>query len=99
MGLTEHADKIQAAIFKTLAEGKVCEEWIPNLMVNTNWRINFLDHHRRPRRQGQDSRVRGCRHQEPVDTTLKHFIGRGLNPLFERNCFSLDVQRDLVWEK
>jgi isocitrate dehydrogenase (NAD+) len=24
MGLTEHADKIQAAIFKTLAEGKVC---------------------------------------------------------------------------
>lgn len=37
MGLTEHADKIQAAIFKTLAEGKVCS-WnnLKKLTVITN---------------------------------------------------------------
>lgn len=81
MGLTEHADRIQTAIFKVLAEGKVSRNPHTQTILDfpaPSADVRFPDHHRRPGRQGQDSRVRGCSHQGPVDTALGFvFMQRG----------------------
>ena len=59
MGLTEHADKIQKAIFDTLAEGKVGILTILSFKGNQLLLTNQTVPNRRPGRQGQNARVRG----------------------------------------
>ena len=63
MDLQAHADKIQKAIFDTLAEGKVRQSWIvlensALILLVFDWRLG---------RQGENARVRGSHHQEAVN--------------------------------
>ena len=69
MDLHEHADKIQKAIFDTLAEGKVRRL---RIILGDNV-LTFPVSDRRLGREGENARVRRGNHQEVVDTP-KHLF-------------------------
>ena len=68
MGLNEHADKIQQAIFATLAEGKVSLDLLKYDTVLLDADKNHPDPDWRLGREVQDTRVREGHHRSTVNT-------------------------------
>lgn len=67
MGLTDHAGRIQKAIFDTLAEGKVR---LRTSLQNAPANSALLDAHRRPWWKIENTRIRRSDHEATVDNLL-----------------------------